>query len=202
MRYLLLLVIALMGSTAAHGDDLLDILQKLAAQPLLRAEFHQIKTLPALTRPLLSEGQLVVASGEGVLLLIRRPVPAQMVITPDVLLQKTAHTQTRLHLDQSPYGAVAGLIGQLMSGDVKQLQSAFAVEVIERNGAAWALQLRPRDGRLKKLFVTLRISGDDFLRELEISETAGGTTLMRVSEHRTLPAMLSEDERALFKLAY
>lgn len=202
MRYLLFLVIALGGSSAARGDDLLDILQNLAAQPLVHAEFRQIKTLPALTKPLLSEGQLVVARGEGVLLFIRKPVPAQLVITPDVLLQKTAHTQTRLRLDQSPYGAVAGLIGQLMSGDLEKLQTAFAVAAIERNDHSWTLHLQPRDSRLKKLFVTLRISGDDFLREMDIRETGGATTLMRVSEHRTASTILSEDERALFKLAH
>lgn len=202
MKRPLLVFFTLCASLAARADDLQDILQTLAAKPLVRAEFSQEKTLPALKKPLHSEGQLVFAGKAGVLLFIRKPVQAQLVITPDVLLQKTARTQTRLRLDQSPYGAAAGIFSQLMSGDAKKLQNTFRVEALEKKGSAWTLFLRPRDSRLQKLFATLRIRGDDYLRELQISDTGGGETLMRLTGHSTLPASLNDEEHALLKLAH
>lgn len=202
MKHLLLVLLTLSTSLTARADDLQDILQTLAAKPLVRAEFSQKKTLPALKKPLHSEGQLVFAGTEGVLLFIRKPVQAQLVITADVLLQKTAHTQTRLRLDQSPYGAAAGIFSQLMNGDAKKLQTTFRVEALEKNGRAWSLSLRPRDNRLQKIFTTLHIRGDDYLRELQISDTGGGETLMRLTGHSTLPAHLNDEEHALLKLAH
>lgn len=199
---LLAILLALCTSLTARADDLQDILQALAAKPLVRAEFRQEKTLPALKKPLHSEGQLVFAGKEGVLLFIRKPVQAQLVITPDILLQKTARTQARLRLDQSPYGAVAGIFSQLMSGDASKLKKTFRVEALEKKGTAWTLSLRPRDNRLQKLFATLRIRGDDYLRELHISDTSGGETLMHLSGHSTLPARLNDEEHALLTLAH
>jgi hypothetical protein len=199
---LALLCTLLLSSLAARADDLQEVLKVLAAHPLLRTDFSQEKTLPALKKPLHSEGRLIFAGQEGVLLLIKKPVQAQLVITPDVLLQKTARTQTRLRLDQSPYGAMAGIFGQLMSGDVKKLQQSFTVQSVENKGPSWILRLTPRDKRLQKLFKSLRISGDDYLREVQISETGDGETLMRLSAHSTAPASLSDDERALFALAH
>lgn len=202
MKHLLLVLLSLCTSLTVHADDLQDILQTLAAKPLVRAEFSQEKNLPALKKPLHSEGQLVFAGKAGVLLFIRKPVQAQLVITPDVLLQKTAHTQTRLRLDQSPYGAAAGIFSQLMSGDANKLQTIFRVEALEKKGSTWTLSLRPRDPRLKKIFTTLHIRGDDYLRELQISDTGGGETLMRLTGHSTLPAQLNDEEHALLKLAH
>lgn len=202
MKHLLLVLLTLSMSLTARADDLQDILQTLAAKPLVRAEFRQEKTLPALKKPLHSEGQLVFAGKEGVLLFIRKPVQAQLVITPDVLLQKTARTQARLRLDQSPYGAVAGIFSQLMSGDANKLKKTFSVEALEKNGTAWTLSLRPRDSRLQKLFATLRIRGDDYLRELHIHDTSGGETLMHLSGHSTVPARLNDEEHALLTLAH
>lgn len=202
MKHLLLAIITLGMSLTAHADDLQDILQALAEKPLVRAEFRQEKTLPALKKPLHSEGQLVFAGKEGVLLFIHKPVQAQLVITPGVLLQKTARTQARLRLDQSPYGAVAGIFSQLMSGDAEKLQKTFRVEALERKGNAWALSLRPRDSRLQKLFSSLRICGDNYLRELHIRDTSGGETLMHLSGHSTLPASLNDEEHALLTLAH
>ena len=199
---LLLVLLTLCASLSVRADELQSILQMLAARPLVRAEFSQEKTLPALKKPLHSEGQLVFAGKEGVLMFIRKPVAAQLAITPNVLLQKTARTQTRLRLDQSPYGAAAGIFSQLMSGDAKKLQSSFHVEALEKNGITWTLHLRPRDNRLQKLFRKLRISGDAYLRELHISDTSGGETLMRLTEHSSLPASLTDNERELLKLAH
>ncbi|MCC6201046.1 MAG: outer membrane lipoprotein carrier protein LolA [Moraxellaceae bacterium] len=202
MKHLLLVLLTLCASLSVRADELQSILQMLAARPLVRAEFSQEKTLPALKKPLHSEGQLVFAGKEGVLMFIRKPVAAQLAITPNVLLQKTARTQTRLRLDQSPYGAAAGIFSQLMSGDAKKLQSSFHVEALEKNGITWTLHLRPRDNRLQKLFRKLRISGDAYLRELHISDTSGGETLMRLTEHSSLPASLTDNERELLKLAH
>ena len=61
MKHQLLVLLTLCASLSVRADELQSILQMLAARPLVRAEFSQEKTLPALEKPLHSEGQLVFA---------------------------------------------------------------------------------------------------------------------------------------------
>lgn len=189
------------GSGMSYADDLQDILQILAAKPIVRANFEQDKTLPALKKPLHSEGHLLFSRTRGMLWYLQKPVVAELVMTPNRLLQKTAHTQSSLTLGQSPYAAAIGLLLQLQNGDAEKIQHAFNVISAHKTGANWTLVLSPKDRALQKVFAQLQTKGDSYLREIHISEPSGGSTHLRFINPHSDPQLLSDDEQALFSLA-
>lgn len=197
-----LLALALcFGSQLVHADNLQDILHSLSAKPMVRAGFVQDKSLPALKRPLHSEGHLVFVRSRGMLWLLDKPVNAQLVLTPGKLVQKTAHTQSSLAIGQSPYAAAAGLLLQLQNGDAGKIEQSFNVIRADKTGANWTLVLSPKDKGLQKVFAQLQASGDSYLRDLQISEPGGASTHLRFLDPHSDPQNLSDDEKALFSLA-
>lgn len=202
MKPLLCLVIALLSCARATADTVDDVLAILGSHPLVRASYEQHKHVPGRKRDLLSSGTLVFARNQGVLLKITAPAEAQLVMSASMIVQRSANQTTRLELRQSPFGAAATVFGQLASGDVQQLQQGFVVTATGSGSTQWELQLTPRAESLRKTLTGLKLSGSDFLREIEIDDTRGGRVLLQLTGHQTQPDTLSADEAELFSLAH
>ncbi len=202
MKSLLWFAIALLPSAGAAADTVQDVLAILTSHPLVRASYEQHKRVAGRKRELHSSGTLVFVRHQGVLLAMSSPATAQLVMTGSVIVQRSAGQTTRLEFRQSPFGAAASAFGQLASGDVQQLQQSFDVTASGSGDAQWELQLRPRAAALKKSLLMLRLSGSDFLREIEIDDVRGGRVLLQLRDHKTQPEALSDDEAELFRLAH
>lgn len=205
MIRLLILLCALLcapGAVAADPDQavLASVLARLADSPFVRADFQQDKTLPALKRVLHSEGRFLFQRQKGVLWRLQKPVTAELVVTAERLVQKTARTQSRLELGSSPYGAAVNLLLTLLAGDSRVLQENFSVVSVRDDGTRWILQLRPEGAALQKLFTSLQLSGDRYVRTLSMQEAGGGSTRIRFLNPASGPTLTAE-ENALFALA-
>ena len=109
---------ALISTTAyAQNSDLKQIFTQLSASSVVRANFVQHKKLASLNKTYVSKGTVVFTKNSGVLWQIQSPVKADLIVTSKKVVQKTQRTYSQIEVDKTPYGSVATMFLQLMSGN-------------------------------------------------------------------------------------
>ena len=180
------------------------IFNQLSAQKFLRANFVQSKKIPSLGKTFKSTGQVLYFQPQGVLWQIATPVKADLIMTDKTLIQKTTRTQSKITLDKSPYGAVANMFLQLMSGDQKALNKNFnitSIQVGQGSNATWKIALTPKSSTLKKLFKSVNATGTSYVQNMQIVDVSNATTSIQFTPTKNSSNALSSAEHALFKLA-
>ena len=132
---------------------------------------------------------------------MQTPVQADLVVTPQKLVQKTQRTMSQINVQQSPYGSVATLFLQLMAGDEKALASNFNIVSATHNNQAWAVTLTPKSSLFKKLFNQVNVQGGRYVNQIVIQEKDRNITQIRFSQQTSQPQNLTAQEHALFQLA-
>lgn len=197
---------ALANTPQVQQQALQSIFQRLAQQPMVRANFTQQKKLATMNKTFNSSGHIVFAKQHGVLWRIQVPVQADLIMTPQVVVQKTANTQSKINLTQNQYAGVASVFMQLMAGDQKTLKQHFNIQQVHYTAQNWRLKLTPKSATMQRLFAQVDISGHDYVQNIIIQEktqgkTTGGTTHIQFSQHKNSPTSLNSSEYALFELA-
>lgn len=177
------------------------IFKQLSQTSLVRAQFEQQKKLASLNKTFVSNGTVVFSKTNGVLWQLQRPVQADLVVTPKKLVQKTAKTMSQLDVVQSPYGSVATLFLQLMSGNQAVLDQHFSIAQSSITPQGWSIRLMPKSTLFKKLFVQVDIRGQQYVNQIVILEQGNNSTTINFSQQRSQPVTLSANEQALFQLA-
>jgi len=193
-----------MGSLStvfAASTEVTQIFQQLAQTPIVRADFEQQKKLPSLNKTFVSNGSLLFAKSYGVAWQIKRPVQADLIVTPTKLVQKTQRTFSQIQINQSPYSSVATLFLQLMSGNEQALVKNFNVVSANYSPAGWNISLTPKSSLFKKLFVRVDAQGQQYVNQILITEKANNQTTIRFSHQTSQPTTLMATEHALFQLA-
>ncbi len=174
---------------------------RIGQAPLLRGEFEQDKQVAGFRNALRSRGDFVLARGHGVIWNTRAPFPLQVVVTSERILSRQPDGRVKIELDgsrQPALAAVNAMLLALVSGDVQALSVHFDANAVLEPGVAWRMRLVPRSASLSKVFVEIKMSGDQHVREVEIAETGGDRTRLRFIGFKTVPAQLTRDEAALF----
>lgn len=177
------------------------IFKQLSQTSLVRAQFEQQKKLASLNKTFVSNGTVVFSKTNGVLWQLQRPVQADLIVTPKKLVQKTAKTMSQLDVAQSPYGSVATLFLQLMSGNQAVLDQHFSIAQSSITPQGWSIRLMPKSTLFKKLFVQVDIRGQQYVNQIVILEQGNNSTTINFSQQRSQPVTLSANEQALFQLA-
>lgn len=177
------------------------IFKQLSQTSLVRAQFEQQKKLASLNKTFVSNGTVVFSKTNGVLWQLQRPVQADLIVTPKKLVQKTAKTMSQLDVTQSPYGSVATLFLQLMSGNQAVLDQHFSIAQSSITPQDWSIRLMPKSTLFKKLFVQVDIRGQQYVNQIIILEQGNNSTTINFSQQRSQPVTLSANEQALFQLA-
>lgn len=177
------------------------IFKQLSQTSLVRAQFEQQKKLASLNKTFVSNGQVVFSKTNGVLWQLQRPVQADLIVTPKKLVQKTAKTMSQLDVAKSPYGSVATLFLQLMSGNQAVLDQHFSIGQSNITPQGWSIRLMPKSTLFKKLFVQVDIQGQQYVNQIVILEQGNNSTIINFSQQRSQPVTLSANEQALFQLA-
>jgi hypothetical protein len=197
------LVMSLLLLTSAHAakNEVSAIFQQLSAAPVVRAQFQQHKKLADLNKTFSSSGSVVFSKQQGVLWQIDKPVQASLVVTPEKLVQKTQRTFSQVDMAKSPYGSVANMFLQLMSGNEAALAKNFSVVSASYTANQWNLTLVPKSALFKKLFVQVNAQGQRYVDQIVITEKANNSTTIYFKQHSTQPSTLTASENELFKLA-
>lgn len=177
------------------------IFKQLSATETVRADFQQQKKLAALNKTFVSNGTVLFSKQQGVLWQIQRPVTASLIVTPQKLVQKTQRTMSQIEIEKSPYGSVATMFLQLMSGNEAALAKNFNVVSARYSPNQWQVTLTPKSALFKKLFVQVDAQGQRYVDRIVMTEKANNATIISFSQHSSQPNSLTTTENELFKLA-
>lgn len=177
------------------------IFKQLSTTPTVRANFQQQKKLAALNKTFISNGTVLFSKQYGVLWQIQKPVQASLIVTPKKLVQKTQRTYSQIEIDKSPYGSVATMFLQLMSGNETALAKNFNIVSAHYSPTQWDVTLTPKSSLFKKLFDRVEAQGQRYVDRIVITEKANNSTVIQFSQHNPQPVQLTASEDALFKLA-
>lgn len=198
--FVLAVVAVGLAAPAIAADPLAEVREQVAQVPLLRGDFTQEKQVAGFRNPLRSSGRFLLARDKGVVWTTTAPFPSELVITRDRILSRQRDGSRRVEVDgkqQPGLRSVNAMMFALMSGDMKALTSTFEVKA-EPATSGWAMTLVPRSRQLAQAFTSVRLSGDGYVREVELREANGDLTRLRFSGMSETPA-LSRDEATRFE---
>ncbi len=187
---------------ACATDPLAQVRAQVAQVPLLRGEFTQEKQIAGFRNPLRSSGRFLLARDRGLVWTTTQPFASEIVITQDRILSRQRDGSRRVEVDgrqQPGLRSVNAMMFALMSGDMKALTSSFDVKGESTAAGGWRMTLVPRSRQLAQAFTSVRLSGDRYVREVELREGNGDLTRLRFSGMSEVPATLSRDEAARFE---
>lgn len=202
LRTLCVLVMLAVVAPALAATDVEAVKQRVAKVDVLRGEFTQEKQVAGFKNPLRSQGRFVLAQDHGVIWTTLKPFPSEVVVTRDRILSRQSDGSRRVELDgrqQPAMRSVNAIMFALMSGDAQALSAQFTVKVEVLPGNAWRMQLTPRSAMLGKVFAQLTLSGDRYVREVQINEANQDVTRIHFAGMSDTPATLSTDEGRRFE---
>ncbi len=202
LRTLCALVMLAMVAPVFAATDVEAVKQRVAKVDVLRGEFTQEKQVAGFKNPLRSQGRFVLAQDHGVVWTTLKPFPSEVVVTRDRILSRQNDGSSRVELDgrqQPAMRSVNAIMFALMSGDAQALSAQFTVKVEVLPGNAWRMQLTPRSAMLGKVFAQLTLSGDRYVREVQINEANQDVTRIHFAGMSDTPAALSADEGRKFE---
>jgi outer membrane lipoprotein-sorting protein len=190
------------AATAAPAADVNLVKQRVAQVTVLRGDFTQEKQVSGFKNPLRSQGRFVLAQEHGVIWTTLKPFPSEVVVTRDRILSRQRDGSSRVELDarqQPAMRSVNAIMFALMSGDAQALSAQFTVTVEALPNNGWRMQLAPRSAMLAKVFTGLKLSGDRYVREVEITEANQDVTRIHFTAMSETPAALSAEEGSRFE---
>ncbi|ROP76163.1 outer membrane lipoprotein-sorting protein [Stenotrophomonas rhizophila] len=202
LRTLCVLVMLAVVAPALAATDVEAVKQRVAKVDVLRGEFTQEKQVAGFKNPLRSQGRFVLAQDHGVIWTTLKPFPSEVVVTRDRILSRQSDGSSRVELDgrqQPAMRSVNAIMFALMSGDAQALSAQFTVKVEVLPGNAWKMQLTPRSAMLGKVFAQLTLSGDRYVREVQINEANQDVTRIHFAGMSDTPATLSTAEGRRFE---
>ena len=185
---------------AAPSDDLLNELRnRFAGEQTLCADFEQQRILKALSRPLLSKGEMVFRKGAGVLWRVPDPFPGRALVTASEVIKWDGDGPPRhLALDRSPlFRAITDVVLSLFAGDVEGLARSFTL-IPERDGKTWRLTLVPKIPVVANAISRIKVTGAGFVDTLRVEEARGDVTAISFAAARTGDCRLDDTERSYF----
>ncbi|WDY58374.1 outer membrane lipoprotein carrier protein LolA [Pseudomonas sp. PSKL.D1] len=193
-RYLATLLL-LLASPLALAFNLDDLQKQLSEPAVIQGPFTQEKHLRALPQPLVSNGRFVLARDHGLLWLLQTPLQQDYRIDEKGIARRGASGWQTLP-SRSAGAEQNRLFFAVLQGDSTGLQRDFEVQ-LTGDAQHWQLQLTPRSMLLKQVFQHIDISGGRFVERIELNETQGDSTVLRMPES-TGSNKLSDTERSDF----
>lgn len=189
--------VLLMVTTIAMAQpfDLPQLAEQLSGPAVVRGDFIQEKHLRALPQPLTSHGRFVLARDHGLLWLLQQPIRQDYRITPQGIARRGEQGWQAV----DPQGGSARqnqLFLAVLSGDTQALQRDFDLQ-LNGDPDAWRLQLTPRGALLKQIFADIEIQGGETVTRIELHETQGDRTLIRLLDSQTDVTLTAREKRDL-----
>lgn len=180
---------------AAQAFDLDQLGAQLAKPAVVRGPFIQEKHLRALPQPLTSQGEFVLSRDAGLLWQLRRPLTQDYRIDAAGIARRTAQGW-QLQPGQDVAAQQSRLFLAVLKGDHSGLARDFELQ-LSGSREAWQLTLIPHSLLLKQIFSSIRIDGGALVERIELHETQGDRTLMRMPQSQAGDT-LSAQERDAF----
>lgn len=208
MRLLLLLALAWLAPAGAnvfeHPVDAPALARVLAPATTalkdaqsLRGRYRQTKQLAELPRPLIAEGDFLFARGLGIAWRTVTPFPAELLITPDALVQRNGGAEQRIDAATQPaVRAIAQVFFAVFTLDFDTLTTVFRPYAEAQPDGKWTLGLRPLQalGSIDEI----EIRGGAMVTHVELRERGGDRTHIELLDTQPSAGALSDPDRARF----
>ncbi|MDB5998114.1 MAG: hypothetical protein JWP42_5250 [Pseudomonas sp.] len=176
----------------AQAFDLQQLSDQLSKPEVIHGQFIQEKHLRALPQPLTSKGTFVLAKNHGLLWLLKTPLQQDYRITAQGIARRDANGWQMLP-GKSAGAEQNRLFLAVLQGDSSGLQRDFEL-TLSGDPQRWKLTLIPRSLLLKQVFNQINITGGDLVSTIELLETQGDSTLLRM-QNSTSAQPLSDAEQ-------
>lgn len=187
-------------SAATQAVTLEALQQRFASQPVVRADFTQLRQIKGMPQPLKSSGELLIAQDKGLWWHQAKPFPLTLVLDDKRMVQvmngqapQIVTAETNPQMFQFNH-----LLRALFQADRKVLEQNFTLDFQDLGQQKWQLILTPKTSPLDKLFNTITLQGADYLDAIQLNDRQGDTTDITLSNQRLTPARLTDEEQQRF----
>ncbi|MEQ1439707.1 outer membrane lipoprotein carrier protein LolA [Fontimonas sp. SYSU GA230001] len=163
----------------------------------LRGRYRQTKQLADLPQPLVAEGDFLFARALGIAWRTVTPFPAELLITPDALVQRNGGAEQRIEAAHQPaVRAIAQLFFAVFTLDFDTLTAVFRPYAEAHVDGQWTLGLRPLQalGAIEEI----EIRGGTMVADVELRERGGDRTRIELLATEASAVALSDADRARF----
>ncbi|WP_052097263.1 outer membrane lipoprotein carrier protein LolA [Achromobacter sp. RTa] len=189
-----LLVLAFL-SWNANAFDLADLQEQLRAAPVVRGHFVQQKFLRSLPQPLTSRGDFTLATGKGLLWLLRTPIAQDLRIDASGISRRDETGKWQALPQRSGASRENQLFLSVLAGDTAGLRENFDLELSGESNA-WQLVLTPRSALLRQIFESIRINGAALVDRIELRETQGDRSVLQMTDATAAQTLTAEEQSA------
>lgn len=193
--YLVILIILFSGNT--YCMTLEQLQNQFNQHTIIRADYTQERYIQGVTKPLKSNGKLIVSKQLGLNWQQLSPFLMTLKINENRMEQQIANQSPQIITAkvQPQLFEFTSLILAMFDADKKTLDQNFNYVLTQQN-KQWLLTLTPKTAPLNKLFNQIKLTGYDYLSELVIDDKQNDKTIITFTNHNTEPLTL--DEKQLF----
>jgi outer membrane lipoprotein-sorting protein len=190
----------LLLSAAAQAVTLDDLQQRFASQPVVRADFSQLREIKGMAQPLKSSGELLIAQDKGLWWHQAKPFPLTLVLDDKRMVQvMNGQAPQIITADSNPQMFQFNhLMRALFQADRQVLEQNFALNFSDLGQQKWQLVLTPKTSPLDKLFNTITLQGAEYLDVIKLNDRQGDNTDITLTNQRLTPASLTDEEQKRF----
>lgn len=199
----ILMILLLLCSASVSAVTLDQLQQRFASQPVIRANFVQVRTIAGMAQPLVSRGELLIAQQQGLWWQQTSPFPMTLLLDDRRMVQSISGQPPQvITADSNPQMFQFNhLLRALFQADEKVLRENFTLEFQASGKENWQLGLIPKTSPLNKIFNRIDLQGAAFLNQIRLDDKQGDKTEITLSDTRTEPSHLTDEERARFAAA-
>lgn len=193
-RLLICLALAVLP-WSARAFELDDLQQQLRATPIVRGHFVQQKFLRSLPQPLTSRGDFTLATGRGLLWLLRSPIAQDLRISANGIARRGPDGAWQALPQHTGAGRENRLFLSVLAGDTSGLRENFDL-TLTGDAGAWQLLLQPRSVLLRQIFDNIQINGGKLVDRIELREVQGDRSVLQMTDAAAADALTPEEQRA------
>lgn len=190
----------LLLSAAAQAVTLDDLQQRFASQPVVRADFSQLREIKGMAQPLKSSGELLIEQDKGLWWHQAKPFPLTLVLDDKRMVQvMNGQAPQIITADSNPQMFQFNhLMRALFQADRQVLEQNFSLDFSDLGQQKWQLVLTPKTSPLDKLFNTITLQGAEYLDVIKLNDRQGDNTDITLTNQRLAPASLTDEEQKRF----
>ena len=157
-------------------------MQSLAATRSGHASFIEKKSIAILDKPVESSGELFYTAPDRLEKRTLKPKAESMVLDKDNLIVEQRGKKHVLSLQSYPeIAAFIDSIRGTLAGDRKALERTYKLNMVGHQ-QDWNLSLLPLEDKMKKVVISINISGSgNMLDTIEIKQADGDSSLMMIT---------------------
>jgi hypothetical protein len=187
------------GEPPASGDELAEILRRMASTPGVEAHFDESKELALLAAPLETRGVIYFVPPDRFARFTTHPGRSALLVTGDEVELREGSEAAALDLSGNRVARVfVENFVALFGGDRERLERLYTVE-LRGSREAWELRLHPRRAPLAVVIAVVVLRGDrERMQELVVEERDGDRTSTRFGATRSDRVFTPEELERIF----